>query len=483
MRPWILLIAAVCTAATSSTTPAAAAEPAELDAVVDLEEDVYQFIPADNGAGPMWCHGSTCLVRDGDRVFASGLETIPTAKPLNNVRWLLFERDPQRWNLVLADPTGRTREPSPLAIFPGHQLFLSANPTLNPDPAAYAGPAQPQILQFDSSDLPSAYQTSLPRWSGKPPFTEHSYRSFAADGDKRELLLLQNIDYTHAEWTFRDHTGNWSANGQLRWPIDTNHQKPQPIRICYPNVALKNRAAYFCGVSDIIEPNLTWRAYKKELTGREWDYDFRRLFFTWSPDIAREGFRPWIEIASRDQTCGGISPGDLWVAPDDAIHLLWTERALDERLRERFFPDARQTHQLNYAILRHGQIVLRRTLLEAREGESRELPAAPRFHITPSNRLLVVCYVSGTASNGTAVSENRLIELRAGGEPGAVRVLPFKRPFTSFFTATPRAGSKPSEFLDLLGHQVNRPQTISYARVRLSPGLSKPPAPQNARSF
>ena len=468
----IALSVAFATPTLSSAATPTAPSSTTLRAVVEIEEEVYRFTPANNGAGPMWCGGSTCLVRDGERVFASGLETLPEAKPLNNVRWLLFERDAQRWNLLLADPAGRTREPSPLVILPGAHLLLSANPTLNSDPGAYAGPAEPQILEFDLAEMGAPFQGLPPVWSGKPRFTEHSYRSFAADGPNRELLLLQNIDYTHVEWTFRDRHGDWSANGQLKWPMDNRPEKPQPIRICYPNVALQNRAAYFCGVSDIIEPNPAWRAYKKELTGREWDYDFRRLFFTWSPDLARENFRPWIEIASRESTCGGISPGDLWVAPDHAIHLIWTERALDERLRERFFPEARQTHQLNYAIVRDGQVVLRRTLLEAREGESREIPAAPRFHITPSNRLFVVCYVGGTGANGNSVSENRLFELRAGGEPGVMDILPFQQPFHHFFTATPRAGSAPSEFLDLLGHQVNRPDTISYARVRLHPSGS-----------
>src|SRR5262245_61548123 len=52
--------------------------------VVEAEEDVYSFEPANNGAGPMWCSGSTCLVRIADDVFASGLETLKDAKPLNN---------------------------------------------------------------------------------------------------------------------------------------------------------------------------------------------------------------------------------------------------------------------------------------------------------------------------------------------------------------------------------------------------------------
>ena len=57
-----------------------------------------------------------------------------------------------------------------------------------------------------------------------------------------------------------------------------DYEEPEPIRVCYPNVMLKDRAVYFCGVSDIIEPKKEWRKFKRELTGKEWDYDFRRLF-------------------------------------------------------------------------------------------------------------------------------------------------------------------------------------------------------------
>ena len=53
---------------------------AELKPVVELEEDVYSYTGANNGAGPMWCHGSTSLVRVGKRVFAAGLETVAGAK-------------------------------------------------------------------------------------------------------------------------------------------------------------------------------------------------------------------------------------------------------------------------------------------------------------------------------------------------------------------------------------------------------------------
>lgn len=437
-----------------------------LQPVVEIEEDVYSFQSANNGAGPLWCNGSTCLVRIGDHVFASGLETIEGAKPLNNCRWLLFERTNNGWQRRPADGTGRTREPCPLVGLPAGQLFLSANPTLAALDS-YAGPARPEVLRFAVQDPQTPGERLLPVWAGEPAFSEHSYRSFAADGPGGELILFQNIGYTHTEWTFRDRAGQWAAQGKLVWPSGSDYPKPEPIRVCYPDVALKGRAVHFCGVSDIIEPYPEWRAYKKQLTGQDWDYDFRRLFYTWTPDIARDKFGDWLELASRDKTCGWISPGDLWVAPDGAAHIVWTERALDERLRQKFFPDAKQSHALNYAIVRDGRVTVRRTLLLAEEGKTAEIPSAPRFQVTPDNRLFVVFFVQGRDAGGKSVSENRLMEVLPEGETSAAVRVPFKQPFTAYFTATMRGGSLPATTLELLGHRAGGPQTISYARVRL----------------
>jgi hypothetical protein len=441
------------------------APAAELRPVVEVEENVYAYTNADNGAGPMWCRGSTCLAHVGEDLFASGLETLKDAKPLNNCRWLLFKRGPGGWERINADDDGRTREPCPLAGFPKGSLFLSVNPTLKP--GAYSGAARPEVLEFNVQDLKAAPAVLRPIWQGTPEFTEHSYRSFAADGSNQELILFQNIGYTHAEWAFRDRSGKWSAQGQLKWPWGAEYDKPQPIRVCYPVVALQNRAVHFCGVSDIIEPYEKWRAFKQQLTGREWDYEFRRLFYTWSSDIRTGKFNDWIEIASRDKTCGWITPCDLWVAPDGAAHLLWTERALDERLREKFYPDAKQAHSLNYAVVKDGKVMNRRVLAEAVEGLSSEIPSFGRFHVTPDNRLLVVYYVHGANTAKKSVSENRLLEIRQDGSVSVSVVIPLKYPFGEFFTATVRAGSPTSRTLELLGPRVGSPMTISYARIRL----------------
>jgi len=439
-----------------------------LRAVVQIEEDVYSYKPADNGAGPMWCHGSTCLVRIGDELFASGIETLDEAKPPNNCRWMLFQRGKEGWRRVCIDASGRTREPCPMAGFPDSRLFLSANPTVSADANAVSGPARPELLEFAVEDAGRPVRRLLPAWAGSPEFTEHSYRSLAADGPNHELILFQNIGYTHAEWVFLDRDGQWSAQGRLEWPWGAEYAKPQPIRVCYPNVVLKGREVHFCGVSDIVEPNEQWRAFKKQLTGNEWDYDFRRLFYTWFADITTKRFEPWVEIASREKTCGWINPGDLWLGPDGAAHILWTEQALDERLREKFFPDEKQSHSLNYAVVHKGKVVLRRTLLAAEEGKSNEQAGRARFHITPAKQLFVFFYAYGSDASGQPVSENRLVEILADGSAGQPVRVPLDRPFSDFFTATVRAGSPPSKTLELLGVRQGSGTTISFARILIS---------------
>ena len=148
------------------------------------------------------------------------------------------------------------------------------------------------------------------------------------------MVLFQNIGYTHAEWSFRNRSGQWSSAGQLHWPQDATGK---PIRICYPTVALDRGRVFLCGVTDIVEPNPQWLDYKRKLTGREWDYVFRRLYFTWCDDISTGEFHTWVEIAHRETTAGALFPNDLMVHSSGDVALLWSDTAIDERLRDSFF--------------------------------------------------------------------------------------------------------------------------------------------------
>ncbi len=423
-----------------------------LNPKVTVEEDVYTFKPADNGSGPMWCRGNTCIVRIGDRLFASGLETLVNAKPLNNCTPLLFTRGEGGWELLFRG-SDRTREPCPLITFHHGQLFLSHNPTIT-EPDAYNGPSKPVVLEFDPDSVGQSPRCHLPVWDGSPAFSEHSYRTFVADGERSEIFLMQNIGYEHAEWSFRDAQGNWSAQGKLYWPLEKNYHTPQAVRLCYPVVTLKNRKVFFAGVRDIIEPNPEWREYKRQLTGQEWDYDFRRLFFTWSDDITTGTFHDWIEIASREKTCGWITPWDLYVAPNDDVYLLWNERSLDERLREKFFPNEKQRYALEMVIIRNGEIIKRQAIVEGGEGLEDRYPGGARFHLAEDQQLFVFYHVSGR-EDGKTYSSNYITEVYPDGTPGTTCKVEFKIPFTNFFTATIRAGNKPSNIIDIFGQHEN----------------------------
>ncbi len=427
---------------------------------IEIEEDLYSYIPADNGADPFWCHGNTSIVESNGRVFAAGLETLPDIKSLSKCVPLLYTRDDQGWRLVYRGE-GRTREPSPLCCFSDGRILLSLNTSLV-GVDEYAGPSKPSILEFDASNPDSAPREIFPGWAGEPPFTEHSYRSFVADGESNELIIFQNVGYTHAEWAFIDNTGNWSANGRLDWLWEPGYDTPQPVRTCYPNVQLKNRSVYFCGVSDVIEPYGAWRTYKNELTGRDWDYDFRRLLFTWCDDVSTGRFHKWIEISSRDQTSGWIFPSDMLVDDDGTVHLLWLENALDERLRAKFFPLEKQTNSLNYVQIRNGVIRVRRAFFVGGEDEAPGKCSGARLHRMLDGRILVIYNLDADATGGKP--EMRIAEIDADGSLQSTTVINLEQPFTSFFSSTVRGGSSASNTLHILGGAQNH---IRYVKIVL----------------
>lgn len=441
-----------------------------INPVVEVEETVYQYEDAKNGAGPTWCVGSTCLVRIGDDVFTSGLETLKQFEPLNNVRWLLFKREAEGWTLQRADPTGRTREPCPLACFRGGPLFMSVNPGVDIDPKKHGSAARPEILQFDASDLKAPFQTLLPEWQGSPDFREHSYRTFAANGANRELILFQNISTTHAEWAFLDREGKWHS-GQLSWPKreDTSISPygSDRARVNYPNVVLRDRAVYLVG-SSAYNKWARVSAATPELIGRKWGSRWRVLHYTWTPDITKEPFRPWLRIANTFDNGGWLFNGDLWVAPNRDVHIVWFEHPLSWRLRVHF-PDIDRLFSYKYARVRDGQIVERRALLQEHSNTAKRFPyrhGNPRLHVTPDSRLFAVYHVMANGPDNR-VHENHLMELYPDGTQSQPVTLPLKHPFSRFFTATPRAGCAPSYTLDLLGSPTGRERTIGYARVRL----------------
>mgnify|MGYP004001858495 CR=1 FL=1 len=129
----------------SFTLSFVAAVGSSIQPVVEIEEVVYKYESANNGAGPMWCAGSTSLFRFEDNVYATGLETLSDEKPLNNCRWVLFEREESGWKRRYVD-RGRTREPVPLVGFHYGRVYVSGNPTLGEGAEPGGGPTHPDIF-------------------------------------------------------------------------------------------------------------------------------------------------------------------------------------------------------------------------------------------------------------------------------------------------------------------------------------------------
>ena len=428
-----------------------------LHVTVDVEDQIHTFEPADNGAGPLWCHGSTVVARRGDQVFVAGLETLPDEVPTNNTRWVLFRRadDGREWELVHRDESGRTREPSPVALL-GDDLLVSANPTLAAS-GEYGGPAEPTVFRFDLGDLGAAPRVERPVWDGEARFSEHSYRTVTADGERGEVLYMQNEGYEFAHMSLLS-GGQWHDRGKIRWPFGSEYPEPQPLRLCYPNVMLRDGSAHFLGVGDIVEPIADWRAAKKKITGRDWDYVFRRLFYAATPDVAAQPFGDWLELANRDETAGATRNSDIWVGPDGTAHLLWIEVTTDARIRDQFFAGVEARNCLEYAAVRDGQATQRQTLADCGEDDS-PAPTLARFHVTGDGQPVILAQFG---------SEHRIAALAEAlsGDAGAWTGVPFQRPMAgTFLTNTVRGGSTPGDTIDIVGTLPG--PALGYARLHV----------------
>ncbi|MCZ6681380.1 MAG: hypothetical protein O7E52_29550, partial [Candidatus Poribacteria bacterium] len=322
-------------------------EPADAP-VVEAEDVVSRYVPPNNGAGPLWCYGAPLLVRHGDWVYVSVMETGEDVPPLCNTRWQLLRRDRQGWRVCQQAEDFREREPCPMVGLADGRLFLSINPLTEP-PGKNRGQCAPHLLQFSIEEPQRAGLSIRPVWDEGHHFTEHSYRGIAADGPRGELLVLNIDSPTGAQfWSYRDASGTWARHGQIRFPI----------RSCYPQVALRAQVAHILAIGDIVEPNSEWRAYKHEKTGRDWDYVFRRLFYTWTPDITRSDFASPTELENLDATGGYIRNLDLWIDPNGAAHLLYLKQPVQSALmRDEFFPGVPLTTSLEYCVLRDGAVI------------------------------------------------------------------------------------------------------------------------------
>ncbi len=405
----------------------------------------------------MWCYGSTCITRQGDDVYVSAIETGKDVPRLCNTRWQLWHRRADGWKLAQHEGAYRQREPCPIGSFHDGSLFLSVDPSTQPPGVEY-GPCQPLVLEFNPRNLVAPPRKNEPAWAEGTSFTDHSYRGFAADGAGGELLLLNINAKTSAQFvSYRDARGKWHAKGKIAFPV----------RACYPQVALRDRSAHVLAIGDIVEPKQEWRKLKFEKLNREWDYVFRRLFYTYTPDITKTGFIAPIEVDTVEETAGHITNLDLYIDDDYAAHLLYLKRPHHyEFIRDRYFPGQKVSAHLEYMVVKEGKVVSRRTLAESPSDTPGLAPTYARLHVAPGGKLY--CFGAGSMldENGKPVSGNFIARIPADASRPTFTRVAMQRPFGSFFTTTPRGGSKPSDRIELFGIADDHPN-LRYASVRV----------------
>lgn len=425
--------------------------------IIELEEIITTCEPPGNGAGPFWCYGSPLIVRSGNEVFVSAMETGENIPSLCNTRWRLFrKRNFNNWEMVQASDKFNEREPCPIVCFPDEKIFLSVNPSTQSLDTKY-GNCNPHLIEFIIHDFSFEKKHLNPIWGEGIFFTEHSYRGIAVDGVRKEILLL-NINAKTSEqfWSFYEN-GNWTRYGRISFPI----------RSCYPQVALKDHSAHILAIGDIVEPVDEWRNYKFEKTGSGWDYVFRRLFYTWTPDIRKSNFFEPIEVDNLEKTAGHITNLDLWIDGNSKAHILYLKRTVQSNLmRDKFFPDVPINVSLEYVVIDKGKIINRITLIKGGEDSSSEIPNYARFHVTKNGKLLVLYYCNDRDSNGNTISENRLMQIFPELSKKSQKIN-FKEPFRMFFTAIERGGTFPSDIIDIFGSGSGN--SLRYARIDLKP--------------
>ncbi|MBI2441054.1 MAG: hypothetical protein HYV35_06750 [Lentisphaerae bacterium] len=468
---------------------------------VVAEETLHTYADPKNGAGAMWCFGSRTIVRRGAAVYAVVPETGAGIKPLCNTRWVLYSRrDGDCWKRAQAAPEFLEREPCPLALLPGGRLILSTNPKTavrgERNAQWEAADTDPSLLWFETRAPQRPPRIERPVWREPFAFFEHSYRGLAVEPKSGALLMTQQVadgdGYSQA-WTYRNAAGRWTRQGVLRFPV----------RGCYPMIALRGKMAAVVAVSDIVEPNPLWRRIKREATGQEWDFDFRQLFFTWTPDITSQPFSPPLTFASRDETCGLLHHLDVWLDAGGDAHVLYGDRNCWQRcIRNRCFPGLPIVQSLEYCRIHQGAVVERRTLLRAvespatvgappvrRRGAFRPvkwdtgkkskgsdatdlvsldpIPMGGVLHATPVGELYVLISMRRARGRGKPVVTMGMRRLLPD-DTGAFRRVPMQNPLHVFFNACERAGTRPSHTLDLYGHDAD-PLTIRYAQLRIEP--------------
>lgn len=437
---------------------------------VNREETVVSDIPFfKNGASPGWNNGSPMIVRKGDDVWFSLSRPVEGVPAYANTIWQIYKRRDDGWKVVLEADGPDQREPCQLALINSYTLAVFVNPKTSflrfrHENQAILWNSHPHLLAFPlAMESPETFPIE-PLFSGSPTLREHTYRGLAVDSRTSEaFVLVVDPDSELYHPSYLDAEGEWHAMDAFTFPI----------RGLYPNLYVRGGAAHIAAVSDIREPVQAWQDAKYKKFQRHWDFAYRHIYYSWTPDARTGGFETSLLIDDIEDRPGNARNLDLLVNDDGTAHLLYVKHRFQyEFLRDEFFPGEPMTDEIGYAQVKDGRLIQLQTIAKGNsETELKDLAPGEagslkwgRLHRLENGR--VVAIYSGTDRGGDAMW---LARLSKDGSVDDVAKIPMENPLGShYFTNTQRGGSAPSNTIDLLEMNYGTEfHSVRYAEIEV----------------
>ena len=422
-----------------------------------------------NGSGPSWNFASPMVVRQDDQVWFSLSRPVERVPPYANTIWQVYRRTGEGWEVILESPGPMDREPCPLVGLNAYTLAVFANPKVSfnrfrPENSAILWNSRPQLLAFPSAmETPETFLIE-PVFSGDPVLREHTYRAIAVNPANSEVfVMVQDPDSELYHPSYLDPIGQWHALPAFSFPK----------RGLYANAQMRDGRVHLAAVSDIQEPVPEWRAAKFRKFDRHWDYAYRNLYYTWSPNVLEGGFGEPLVVDSIEERPGHIRNLDLLVDAGGTAHLLYLKKSFQYGfLRDEFFPDEPMRVVIGYAQIKEGAIQIRTDLIEGlmepdepSSGMEGELTWA-RLHQLLDGTIVMIYTERVAGRNRTG-----LLSIGPDGLPGDQVEIDLQHPMGSvFFTNTERGGSLPSNRIDLLEMTWEKTHhEVRYAEIEVNP--------------
>ena len=329
-------------------------------------EKVCDTRPWQNGAGPMWSYGNSCVVRVGDRVFFTTNLVEEGREPHNNTSMVLYEKkDGGPWRQVYDDAGLYQREPCQLLYLGDGRLALFTAPTRDsypPEEITAVVPSVPKVYLFDITDgVKKCGELVLPWDEADYPFRSHTYRGCARDAVTGSLFF-DCIYYPPDTDGFHCYS---VLDASFR-PIRMSKLE-FPERGLYHNVAVRGGETYLFATTGVKELHEDRAAYKEQMGGFDWVC--QKLYMKYTPDVTKEEFGPTQVVCDLSATSGWVSNLDCCFDGDDVLFLA-EEKNIDEAyMRDRFFPQEKLKSELVLYRYRGGSCTARTTVDVWNEGE------------------------------------------------------------------------------------------------------------------